>query len=294
MKNRIALVTGAGGFTGKYVVEALSCAGYSVIAWSHDDASTGTATGVDLCDPHGISSALTDIDPDVVIHLAAVSFVGHSDIEEMYRVNIIGTRNLLKALAEKKTGPSRVILAGTANIYGNVEGIIGEDATPSPQNDYAVSKLAMESMAKLWANDLNITVVRPFNYTGVGQSERFLVPKIVSHFKRRAPILELGNIDVIRDFNDVRNVAKVYVDLAHDGERWETLNVCTGQEHSIRDILSMLEDITGFMPEITVNANFVRSNDVKRLVGDPARLKARLGQSLEFSMAETLRWMVEA
>lgn len=292
MSRPIALITGAGGFTGQYVVDAFALAGYDVVAWCRESSANAPETDVDLCDPSSIDAALAGVDPYVVVHLAAISFVGHSDIGEMYGVNVVGTRNLLKALAEKRNRPSRVILAGTANIYGNVEGVIREDSVPNPQNDYAVSKLAMEYMARLWADDLSITIVRPFNYTGIGQSDKFLVPKIVSHFKTKAAVLELGNIDVVRDFNDVRNVARTYVDLAQGGQRWEVFNICTGQEHSIRDILGMLEEITGFMPEVAINKDFVRTNDVKRSVGDPSRLSARLGRSPEFSMMETLRWMV--
>ena len=252
----------------------------------------GRDNRVDLCDASQVADALEGIDPDVVVHLAAVSSVAHGDVDEIYRVNVLGARNLLSVLAGKTNRPSRVLLAGTANIYGNVERVIDEDTPFNPQNDYAVSKLAMEYMARLWNDALNITVVRPFNYTGVGQSARFLVPKIVDHFKRRAPTLELGNIDVVRDFNDVRNVAAAYLALAEGGPPWESLNICSGKEYSIRNILDLLEQITGYRPEIRINPAFVRANDVKRLVGNPARLEGRMGRRVEFSMEETLRWMV--
>lgn len=291
MGQPIALITGASGFTGRYVTEAFAHAGYSVVGWGRD-VDGASLRDVDLCDAAAVTDALAALTPDVVVHLAAVSFVAHGDIDEMYKVNLLGTRNLLQQLANKQDRPRRVILAGTANIYGNVEGIVDETSEPRPQNDYAVSKLAMEYAAKLWASYFNVTVVRPFNYTGQGQSERFLVAKIVGHFKRREPVLELGNIDVIRDFNDVRNIADAYVTLAEGGTEWEVLNLCSGQEYSIRDIIDSLESICGYRPEIRINPAFVRANDVKRLVGNPARLQTRLGHPVDFSLDRTLRWML--
>lgn len=291
MGRQTALITGASGFTGHYVTQAFEQAGYEVVGWGRELAGA-PGRDIDLCDASAVDRGLADLTPDVVVHLAAVSFVAHGDIDEMYRVNLLGTRNLLKALAEKSQRPRRVILAGTANIYGNVEGVVDEHSPPRPQNDYSVSKLAMEHMARLWSPPLGITVARPFNYTGVGQSERFLVAKIVAHFKRREPLLELGNIDVIRDFNDVRNIADAYLAFAEGGAEWEVLNLCSGREYSIRDIIATLERICGYRPEIRINPAFVRANDVKRLVGNPARLEARLGRPVEFSLEQTLRWML--
>ena len=123
---------------------------------------------------------------DAVIHLAGIAFVAHGLPDDIYNVNLLGTRHLLSALDELGFGQSGVVLASSANIYGNAEkSPIPETTTPAPANDYAVSKLAMEHMARLFADKLPIVVTRPFNYTGRGQDKKFLIPKIVSHFKPR-------------------------------------------------------------------------------------------------------------
>ncbi len=229
------------------------------------------------------------------MHLAAISFVAHGDVDEVYRTNIVGTRNLLEALAGAHTRPRSVVLASSANIYGNaaVEPI-GEDTPPAPANDYAVSKVAMEQMARLWMDRLSITLVRPFNYTGVGQSENFLIPKLVAHFKRGAKFIELGNTGVARDFSDVRDVARAYAALVVKAPAGMTVNVCSGVAHSLDDVLTMMATIAGYAIEVRINPAFVRANEVKRLVGSNARLHALSGMAPSIPLEETLRWMYTA
>lgn len=169
-----------------------------------------------------------------------------------------------------------------------------EGALPHPANDYAVSKLAMEYMARLWLDKLPIVIVRPFNYTGVGQSDSFLLPKIVSHFRRRAPRIELGNLDVWRDFSDVRAVVDAYRRLLELGPVGVTVNVSSGRAHSLREVLSMAENITGHQMRVDVNPAFVRANEVRTLCGDPARLRALIGAWDTPPVEETVRWMLEA
>lgn len=289
----VALITGLTGFTGRYVARALEQQGYAVHGWTHHADADGEAESVDLLDREAVLDAARRLSPDVVVHLAAIAFVAHGDADAIYRVNVVGTRNLLEALASLERKPRRVLLVSSANIYGNIGGMISEDAPASPQNDYAVSKLAMEYMARLWSEQLSITVVRPFNYTGVGQSDKFLLPKIVSHFRRKAEVIELGNLDVSRDFNDVRNVAEVYSRLLAADAASDVFNVCSGQEHSLREVIAMMEDISGHRLEVRVNPAFVRTNEVKRLLGNASKLAASVGGLPGFSLRETLQWMYE-
>ncbi|HZF97297.1 MAG TPA: GDP-mannose 4,6-dehydratase [Pseudoxanthomonas sp.] len=291
MEQPIALVTGLNGFTGRYVAAELARFGYLVRGLEGDNPGCET---VDLTDRLAVRAAIERLQPRVVVHLAAISFVAHGDAEAIYRVNIVGTRNLLEALAAQQTGPSHVILVSSANIYGNAGGLITEDVRPSPQNDYAVSKLAMEHMAGLWADHLPVIIVRPFNYIGIGQSEKFLIPKIVAHFRRKAAVVELGNLDIWRDFYDVRYIASIYRRLLDVESNFDVYNICSGEEHSLRQIIAMMEEIAGHSIEVRVNPQFIRANEVTRLRGDATRLALRIGKLPSFSLRDTLHWMYDA
>jgi GDP-6-deoxy-D-talose 4-dehydrogenase len=288
-----ALVTGANGFTGRYVVRELEALGYEVIGLSHGrDEGAPQAVNVDVLDRAALRDAVASVAPKVVLHLAAIAFVAHGNVEEIYRVNVVGTRNLLEALAALPVPPEVVVLASSANTYGNatVEPIV-ESTPPAPANDYAVSKLAMEHMARLWMEKLPIVITRPFNYTGVGQSEQFLLPKIVQHFRRGDRSIELGNTDVARDFADVRDVARVYARLVDVKPTGAVFNICTGVGTSLNEVLDLMADIAGYRIDVRVNPAFVRANEVRRLVGSNRALHERIGFAPSSSLRETLAWM---
>ncbi len=197
------LITGIEGFTGTYLKQHLERIGYVVHGVTLSDAAGDRLYHVDLLDIASLKHVVEHVRPDYVFHLAAISSVAHDDVAKIYTVNVLGTRNLLAVLATMPGGgPRRIVLASSGNIYGNnAAELLSEDTILEPMSDYAVSKVAMEMMAQLWADRMPITLVRPFNYTGRGQSENFLVPKIVAAFRRRAGDIELGNMHVERDFS---------------------------------------------------------------------------------------------
>jgi nucleoside-diphosphate-sugar epimerase len=288
----IALVTGSLGFTGKYVSAELGAAGYNVVGLSHEPAAGNVV--VDLCDREATIEAVRTLAPDVVVHLAAIAFVAHGDADAIYRTNIIGTRNLLEALDSNSHRPRAVVLASSANIYGNSDiSLLTEDLPAAPANDYAISKLAMEHMARLWVDRLPIIMTRPFNYTGVGQSEKYLLPKIVSHFRRRAPVIELGNINVARDFQDVRFVASAYRRLLDADAVGEVVNLSSGRAYTLNEVIGMMEDLAGYRIEVRVNPAFVRANEVARLVGSNEKLARLIGPLDTIPLQQTLQWMYE-
>lgn len=296
-----ALVTGVDGFTGRYLAAELHQAGYEVFGLVHKPLSVDipgvkAVYACDLCDAAGLAGVVAEVQPDVVAHLAAIAFVAHGDVEAIYRTNLIGSRNLLEALSQAGKPLQAVLVASSANVYGNATGGVLDEATPpAPANDYAVSKLAMEYMAKLYRERLPITLVRPFNYTGVGQSESFLLPKIVNHVRRRAPVIELGNLHVARDFSDVRMVVQYYRRLLESpAALGETFNVCSGQAYTLDEVLAMVRTLAGYDFEVRVNPAFVRANEVKTLSGSRAKLEAAVGAVPDIALVDTLRWMIEA
>lgn len=293
MASKRALVTGINGFTGRYMAAELQTNGYEVIGTGSQPSAAPDYHQVDLADGPGLRALLAELQPDVIVHLAAIAFVGHGAADAFYQVNLIGTRNLLEAIAACGKTPECVLIASSANVYGNVsEGMLDEHTPPAPANDYAVSKLAMEYMARLWCDRLPIVITRPFNYTGVGQAENFLLPKIVSHFQRKAPAIELGNLDVWRDFSDVRAVVRAYRGLIEARAVGQTVNVSSGITHSLREVIAKCSAITGHTPDVQVNPAFVRANEVKTLCGDNARLRALVPGWETPDLDETLGWML--
>lgn len=287
------LITGALGFTGRYMADELRRHGYQVTGLGSQASPEPDYRQVDLTDAHALQACLEELQPDYVIHLAALAFVQHGDANAFYQVNLVGTRNLLEAIAGMGKKPQRVLLASSANVYGNATpGMLSESATLAPANDYAVSKMAMEAMARLWNDRLPLVIARPFNYTGVGQAEQFLLPKIVSHFRSKAPLIELGNLDVSRDFTDVRALVNAYRRLLECKSNGETVNVCSGRSHSLGDVLQLCEQLSGHKLEVRVNPAFVRNNEVKSLWGSAAHLRELIGNWQTPDLEDTLRWML--
>lgn len=295
------LITGGAGFTGRYLTSLLASRGgevHGVVHYAPDEpiADVAAMHVADLVDHAAIASVVKDVRPDAVVHLAAIAFVGHDDIEELYRANVVGTRQLLDALSQLGEPPTSVVLASSANVYGNArEGVLVESMPPEPANDYGVSKVAAEYIGHLYAAKLPLIVARPFNYTGRGQPETFLIPKIIANARRRAPFIELGNLDVARDFSDVRTVVEAYARLiAAPDAIGETFNICSGRAISLREILELVTELSGHRFEVRVNPALVRSDEVRTLSGSAAKLDSAIGKVGTIPFAETLRWMMDA
>ncbi len=290
--NPTVLITGIEGFTGPYVAGKFRDAGFDVYGLSNSADSTPTNFSADLADRDALQKVVETVKPSVVIHLAAISFVAHGNVGQIYQSNVVGTYNLLSALASGSVEPQSIVLASSANVYGNsLESPLHENLPLAPANDYAVSKLSMEYMASLWFDRLPISIVRPFNYTGVGQSEKFLVAKIVAHYRKKAQQIELGNLNISRDFSDVRFVAEAYLRLAQSASTGEIINICSGEALSLREIIAAMNSIAGYDIEVNVNPDFVRTNDVLKLVGSNEKLFSLIGEIERNPFSDTLEWM---
>lgn len=293
---RTILVTGASGFTGPYVIDTLRAQGYHVVGLARrGDTAASHDVDVDLTDAGAVAKVVKDIRPTHVLHLAGMSSVDHDVVADFYRVNLFGTLNLLDALVGLPD-PARVLVASSANVYGaTARGLVSEDVCPAPVNHYATSKLAMEHMVATYYDRLPIVIARPFNYTGVGQSTRFLIPKIVAHFRAGCDAIELGNLDVSRDFSDVRDVAACYDALLAAGAHSCVVNICSGRAVALRALIDILQRLAGYEIEVRVNSDFVRKNEIPVLRGCRDRL-ARFADHMPVPrpIEETLAWMYQA
>lgn len=280
------LLTGASGFTGRHFQEHATQAGHEVVPLH-----------ANLTDPASLQQGVQAAGPvDAVVHLAAISFVGHANDAEFYAVNTVGTTHLLAALAALPASdrPKKVLVASSANVYGNCpHSPIAETQPPAPINHYGASKLAMEHMAKTFLDKLPVVITRAFNYTGPGQAASFLIPKLIEHFQRRSPVVELGNTQVEREFNDVQMTANIYLKLLGHGIPDEIYNVCSGKAYSLNSIIQLLTEMTGHTIEVKVNPKFIRENEVHRLCGDPTKLHQCIGHLPKHEFQDCLKRMLE-
>ena len=284
--SRKVWLIGADSFTGVHLIPKLKSANYTV-----------DILEVDITDAQQVKEAVLKLQPDYIINLAAISFVPDGEDESIYAVNTFGPQNILKACSKALKAPKNIILASSANIYGIQEKEqVDEDCTPNPINHYGCSKWSMEQIAQTYSEQLNVTITRPFNYTGRGQNSKFLVPKIVEHFKQKAPLLKLGNIDVSRDFSDVRWISEAYTNLLSIPTKGITrINLCSGKLISIREIIEALQKITGHQMDIETDLGLVRKVDIERQYGKNNKLFSLVPNlSPAIELYETLKWMLQS
>lgn len=292
---RKVLITGISGFTGKYVAEALYKDGWDIAGLGAPNLAFAIeCLDVDLLDTKAISEWIKQIRPTHVVHLAALSHVTNSNPLAYFKVNVLGTESLLQALLDANSKPEKIIIASSANVYGNSEhSPIAEGSPLNPISHYALSKVNMEYLIAQWFKTFPIIVTRPFNYTGPGQSEAFVFAKIIGSFRRRDPILRLGNLDVERDLSDIRFVTEVYRRLLTSTNSCEIYNICSGKCVSLLSIIKSLSELTGFLPEVQVDTDLVRDNEIKSLYGDARKLLHSIGHITIPSLKETLEFMLQ-
>jgi nucleoside-diphosphate-sugar epimerase len=289
------LVTGSDGFTGSYVVKELESRGYSAFGTVVKKENVSkNFTLVDLLLPDDVHKLLSATQPDFIIHLAGVSFLQHTDKSEMYASNILGSRNLFQAASDAQNPITNIIVASSSQVYSSKEsGAISEGDPFGPESDYAITKLAVEYLATGVFPKLPITIVRPFNYTGLGQATKFLVPKIVEHFANRIPEINLGNTQVRRDFSDVRTVARVYADLIDRPSPGNVFNICSAHTYSVDEVISMLREISGHNIKVNLDSGLVRGAERQAMLGDNTKLTRHLGETPSINFRDTLEWMMK-
>ena len=284
------LVTGSTGFVGPHLVRHCGDSGDEVCAVGDD------AGGFDVTDRDGVIDAFRRLQPEIVYHLAARSHVGESwsDPTACLRVNVEGTANVLDAA--RIGGARRVLVVGSAEEYGRVADASPqrEDAPLRPITPYGASKVGASFLAlqAFLGTGLATIRVRPFSHTGVGQSDRFVIPALarrVAEAERAGrDVIEVGSLDPVRDVSDVRDVVRAYRLLIEHGEPGEVYNVGSGVGVSIADIARRLVARSTRPLDVTVEPSLVRPVEVPVLVGDPSRLRATTRWTPEFTLDDTL------
>jgi GDP-4-dehydro-6-deoxy-D-mannose reductase len=297
-----ALVTGASGFVGRYLVDELRRSGAELLACGGPHDGAHGYVPLDLGQVETMRAALERGRPTVVFHLAAQTFVPASLAAPMesYETNAIGSARLAAAIREygASAPPPRLFFASSAEVYGRRERDelpLRENLDLRPVNPYAASKAAAEAilLAEARSFGLDVVVARAFNHIGPGQDERFVVPSLAGQLAHIAagapPQLLVGNLTAARDFLDVRDVVNAYIALARDGERGEVYNVCSGGAVTIRDILRELIAIAHVPVEVREDPARMRPADVPILVGSPEKLRARTGWQPQLTLVRSLR-----
>jgi len=275
------LVTGSNGFTGKTLVRMLEQNSFKVFNLD-----------CDITKKKELNEFIKDLNPTFVFHLAAISSLEFSNHEMINEVNVDGTKNLLTTLNNMVKLPKLVVIPSSAYVYGDPESdYLSEQSRIAPRSIYAKSKLEVEKLCKNFTS-FPILITRPFNYTGVDQQSSFLVPKIINHFKLRKKEIELGNINVKREFNDVRDVCEIYIKFLKNINFSTTVNICSGNTYSIKDIINICTKLTGHSINIKVNPKFKRKKEISNIIGNPQKMRSLVGNHLFRNLEDTIEFML--
>lgn len=292
------LITGIGGFVGNHLARTAVAEGVEVrgIYLGDRPALDGVhLTEVDLLEPSRLAATVADARPEAVVHLAGLSHVGESwnRMADYFRVNVLGTENLLTAVA-REAPDARVVVASSSEVYGRVpedRQPIGEAEVLDPRTPYALTKAAAERLALGASNQA--LVMRSFNLIGPGQSPRFALPAFARQLAaiRRGdqpPVLAVGNLTALRDFVHVADGAAAYLRLARDGEVGAVYNLATGRAVSIAHALERLLAVSGVEARVEQDPDRLRPVDLALLSGDAGRLR-RLGWQPRHSLDDAVR-----
>jgi GDP-4-dehydro-6-deoxy-D-mannose reductase len=273
-----ALVTGADGFVGRWLVAHLESSGDQVTRLVRHQA--GGAEMADLTRREDIGEVLRSARPEAIYHLAAVAFGpgASADIHAAVNVNVVGTLNLLEGCATLREPPV-VMIPSSAEVYAPQATPLGEDAAVGPVNAYGATKLAQESVGLAYhhAERVPVAVIRAFNHIGPGQRWDFSVPSFARQLAAmavsgRSSTMRVGNLSAARDFTDVRDVVRAYRLVVAGRHVGRPLNVASGRAINIGEVVKRLVQLSGVDVAIEVDASRLRTVDVPVLVGDASEL----------------------
>lgn len=301
------IITGANGFTGKYLLTELNRYGFCVTGTWHisppDNEDKIVWRQIDLLMYDECEQLINTETPDAIIHLAAQNSIitAKGNPRQTIENNVIGAVNILEAVRASQR-PIKCILAGSAAIYDAVKGdvLITEEMPVRPRNLYAVTKVFQEQAAERFCADygMNIVCTRPFNYSGRLQAETCFLPSLCRQISeiadgRHDPVLTLGNLNVSRDFLDVRDVVSAYRLLLEDNVPGGIYNIASEKSIKLIDIVNYLCRKAGKKIEICIDPSLVRKDDVTYICGDASKIRSVTGWRTNYSVFDTADWIYE-
>lgn len=300
------LLFGASGFAGSYLAREFASCGYQVHgsdrSWSKRIGCVSTQSIVDITDFNAVRGIVDEVAPECIVNLAAVSSVGQSwgSPQATIQVNVVGALNILEAV-RLSAAKCKILLVGSSEEYAPSDAALSEDSPLRAGSPYGISKAAQERFAELYSEHCSMSVyrVRAFNHTGVGQSETFVLPnfcKQVARFEQagHGGVMEVGNIDVVRDFSDVRDVARAYrmiVESSYDGE---VFNIGSGIPRKLSDLLKIIKSFGTQDIEVRVDPGRCRAGEPSTIYADISKAESLLGWRPEYTLEMTLKEMFDS
>lgn len=299
------LITGVAGFVGRYFVEYLPTKDPNADIYGLDiipDCSLNISyKQLDLQDEVATNTVIKEVSPDYIIHLASISSVGQSweDPKGCINNNRAAILNILKAVSNNKIN-CRILSIGSSEEYGDYSDEsmpLDETMELRPCNPYAEAKVIQESICQDYIKDfdLDIVMTRSFNHIGPRQRERFVISSFVKQLvdisENKQKEMSVGNIEVSRDFLDVRDVVAAYYQILTKGQRGEVYNVCSGFPYKLEKIIQIIEDILGIKADIKIDKDRIRPNDTMLVCGDNSKLKS-LGWKQNIEIKQTIKDMI--
>ncbi len=299
------LITGGTGFVGSYLVRLLRPSGAQIEVLASAEAPSKEAGvgyhSVEIRDFERVRAIVRELTPDHIYHLAGISNVEAAWRHPLqtYEVNLFGAHNLFDA-AMNGASPPKILNVSTSQVYAPSSRILTENSLVGPDNPYAASKAMAELLVSQYrgCDAGGIITVRSFNHTGPGQSPHYVLPSIAKQFAEiesgvRPPRLSLGNLDVKRDFTDVRDVVRAYCMLLESGRVGEVYNVCSGTAVALSEIVRIFQAISGIVVTIDRDPNRIRSKDVAEVFGDPTKIQADTGWRREVPLEKTIKDLLD-
>jgi GDP-4-dehydro-6-deoxy-D-mannose reductase len=300
------LITGGTGFVGTHLIRFLKSHGSNMAVIASGDGTSWQEPEVDyhvvdIRRADDVRSVVHNFSPTHVYHLAGISAVDASwnNPRLTFEVNVLGAYNLFEAAMSLPSLP-RILNVSTSQVYAASDMILSESSLISPDNPYAASKAMAEMLRVQYRKCIGggIITARSFNHTGPGQTPNFVLPSIAKQFAEmeaglRPRRLTAGNLEVIRDFSDVRDVVLAYSALLEKGRIDEVYNVCSGSAVRLADTIGKFKAISGIAVEIETDPTRLRCNEVSRILGDSTKIRTETGWSPQIPLEKTIRDLLD-